>query len=290
MGGGAQGTAPEGRPQGPGSRPPGGMNRGRFRGPGGRPFNGPPRQGGGPGGPAGMDRAPIPGGQGAMGPGGPLGSRRKKKKNKDRKKKRLVWSPNIPRDDLLWRSIPKPMTPERRAEIRRKFALEAPERFAKADKQREDYRTIYQKMEFLEYEVENRVRSNPCPLCQKPIEDLYATLKIQGGEDLAHITCIAEDLRRRHELADGEVLSYLGNGAFGIFKTREDGEPMAHPIPKPPPEPAGDKGPRDKEAGPRPRPEPITDLRLLTGLELRKKIQYEARKLTSRQQRTQIKN
>lgn len=130
-------------------------------------------------------------------------------------------------------------------------------------------------MEFLEYEVAKKIPASPCPICQKEIDDYYATIHFENTEALAHISCVTAELSKKHELAPGESIHYLGNGAFGIFKTRENGDILTHPVPKNP------DGKFDRTQ---------TDPKLRSGLELVKKIQYENRKLSMRQQRTQIKN
>ncbi|MBN8218233.1 MAG: hypothetical protein J0L75_16440, partial [Spirochaetes bacterium] len=223
---------------------------------------------------------------GMPGPGdGQGGGRKRRRERKRGKKKRALWPTVVPRDDTLYRPPKRVLTPQQREELRRRFKLENLARYVKDEKTVDDFKVIYQKMDFLEYEVEKKVANLECPVCKKPIDDFYYTLHHENGEAMAHIPCIEEELKRKHEVGPGEVLLYVGNGAFGIFKLKPNGElaKFVPPVVEPKPEVEGEKARR-------PRPEYSTDPRERSGLELRKKIQYETRKLTNRQQRQQIKN
>jgi hypothetical protein len=246
----------------------------RFAGPRGD-------RGGRPGGaPGGAVRPGFPGPD-----GGPGGGKKRRRDRKRGKKKRALWPTVVPRDDILYRPPKRLLTPQQKEELRRRFKLENLARYSKDDKTVDDFRTIYQKMDFIDYEVEKKVANTECPICKKPIGDFYYTLHHDNTDVMAHIPCIEEELKRKHEVGPGEQLLYVGNGAFGIFKVKPDGEAAIFVPPKveAKPEVEGEK-PR------RPRPELSADPRERSGLELRKKIQYETRKLTNRQQRQQIKN
>lgn len=59
-----------------------------------------------------------------------------------------------------------------------------------------------------------------CPLCQKPVRDLYSAITDQSSNEPAHFDCILKMLREINELADNEKICYLGNGSFGIIQLR----------------------------------------------------------------------
>jgi len=67
----------------------------------------------------------------------------------------------------------------------------------------------------------NRLKNAPvCPLCQKPVRDLYSAITHQNSNQPAHFDCILKMLRDINELTDGEKICYLGNGSFGIIQFR----------------------------------------------------------------------
>ena len=85
-------------------------------------------------------------------------------------------------------------------------------RYDKNDsKQRSDYNS----------RKHNRLKNAPlCPLCQKPVRDLYSAITDQNTKQPAHFDCILKTLREINELVDGEKICYLGNGSFGIIQFR----------------------------------------------------------------------
>jgi hypothetical protein len=55
-----------------------------------------------------------------------------------------------------------------------------------------------------------------CPLCGKPIKDLASALSDKASGTPAHFECILGALRERELLEEGDQLSYIGGGRFGI--------------------------------------------------------------------------
>ena len=65
-----------------------------------------------------------------------------------------------------------------------------------------------------------------CPLCQKPVQDLYSAITHRDSGAPAHFDCILENLRAANEMAPSEKLCYLGGGSFGIIQYRTAQGPM----------------------------------------------------------------
>ncbi|HEB12024.1 MAG TPA: hypothetical protein ENI06_12520 [Spirochaetales bacterium] len=67
----------------------------------------------------------------------------------------------------------------------------------------------------------NLLKNAPvCPLCQKPVRDLYSAITHQSSNEPAHFDCILKMLRKINELTSNEKICYLGNGSFGIIQFR----------------------------------------------------------------------
>ncbi|MDR0388732.1 MAG: hypothetical protein LBH73_01520 [Spirochaetaceae bacterium] len=56
-----------------------------------------------------------------------------------------------------------------------------------------------------------------CPLCGKPIKDLAAALADKASGTPAHFDCVLGLLGEREPLEEGDELSYIGGGRFGII-------------------------------------------------------------------------
>ncbi len=65
-----------------------------------------------------------------------------------------------------------------------------------------------------------------CPLCQKPVQDLYSAITHRDSGGPAHFDCILENIRSANELQPSEKLCYLGAGSFGIIQYRSSQGPM----------------------------------------------------------------
>jgi hypothetical protein len=55
-----------------------------------------------------------------------------------------------------------------------------------------------------------------CPLCGKPIKDLAAALTDKVSGTPAHFDCVLGALSGRELLEEGDQLSYIGGGRFGV--------------------------------------------------------------------------
>ncbi|MCX7948750.1 MAG: hypothetical protein N2509_01410 [Treponemataceae bacterium] len=55
-----------------------------------------------------------------------------------------------------------------------------------------------------------------CPYCGKPIQDIMAALADRETGVPVHFDCVMERLRSMEFLSEGDVLSYIGGGRFGI--------------------------------------------------------------------------
>ncbi len=75
----------------------------------------------------------------------------------------------------------------------------------------------------------DRVREDAltmCPICQKPVRDLYSAITHQGSESPAHFNCILKVLRENTELFPHEKICYLGSGSFGVIQFRNINSPI----------------------------------------------------------------
>ncbi|MDE0447686.1 MAG: hypothetical protein OXH96_13525, partial [Spirochaetaceae bacterium] len=64
-----------------------------------------------------------------------------------------------------------------------------------------------------------------CPLCAKPVHDLYTAIAYGAGNAPAHFDCIVSLLGEREEVEEGARLCYLGGGSFGIVQMRPAARP-----------------------------------------------------------------
>ena len=64
-----------------------------------------------------------------------------------------------------------------------------------------------------------------CPLCAKPVHDLYTAIAYGAGNAPAHFDCIVSLLGEREEVEEGARLCYLGGGSFGIVQIRPAARP-----------------------------------------------------------------
>ncbi|MDR1428855.1 MAG: hypothetical protein LBI85_01070 [Spirochaetaceae bacterium] len=55
-----------------------------------------------------------------------------------------------------------------------------------------------------------------CPLCGRPIKDLAAALADKASGTPAHFECILGALGERETLEEGDEMSYIGGGRFGV--------------------------------------------------------------------------
>ena len=67
--------------------------------------------------------------------------------------------------------------------------------------------------------------SRTCPLCGKPVLDLYTAIAYGESRAPAHFDCIVSMLGEREEVEEGARLCYLGGGSFGIVQMRAAARP-----------------------------------------------------------------
>jgi len=56
-----------------------------------------------------------------------------------------------------------------------------------------------------------------CPICGKPVEDLASAINDKASGAAAHFDCIKNKISANEILGEGETLSYIGGGRFGII-------------------------------------------------------------------------
>ena len=59
-----------------------------------------------------------------------------------------------------------------------------------------------------------------CPLCAKPVDDLYTAIAYGEHRAPAHFDCVVSLLGKREQLEEGTRLCYLGGGSFGVVQMR----------------------------------------------------------------------
>lgn len=60
-----------------------------------------------------------------------------------------------------------------------------------------------------------------CVLCGEKIDNIASSFSY--GDGVAHFDCMLEKLRGEETLKEGETISYLGSGTFGVCKKNENG-------------------------------------------------------------------
>ena len=55
-----------------------------------------------------------------------------------------------------------------------------------------------------------------CPVCGKPITDIFAAIAWKENSEPAHFECVMKWLGDAEKIAEDERLVYIGNGAFGV--------------------------------------------------------------------------
>ncbi len=62
-----------------------------------------------------------------------------------------------------------------------------------------------------------------CPICGNSVKDMSTAIAFGEDGEPAHFDCILKQLESRETLESDEKICYLGNGSFGIIKTRAGG-------------------------------------------------------------------
>ena len=65
-----------------------------------------------------------------------------------------------------------------------------------------------------------------CPICHKPLRDLFTAIAYKLNEKPAHFDCILKQIKKNEELLNNEKICYLGNGSFGIIAFRNPSSPI----------------------------------------------------------------
>ena len=63
-----------------------------------------------------------------------------------------------------------------------------------------------------------------CPYCGQNVRDVLTAIALKEGEQPTHFDCVLKKISEEEELQPKEKVIYLGNGAFGIvrFKNQSD--------------------------------------------------------------------
>jgi hypothetical protein len=57
-----------------------------------------------------------------------------------------------------------------------------------------------------------------CSLCNKPITDVASAIGGRRDDEVFHFDCILAQLKQRETLGEGDSLTYIGGGRFGIVR------------------------------------------------------------------------
>jgi hypothetical protein len=73
-----------------------------------------------------------------------------------------------------------------------------------------------------------RLNTDPLPVpecirCGKPIEDIHTALTDKKTGSAVHFDCVIAELTEHETLEEGDVLSYIGGGRFGIVHFNKSG-------------------------------------------------------------------
>ena len=71
-----------------------------------------------------------------------------------------------------------------------------------------------------------------CPLCEKPIKDIFSSIVHKEKGEPVHFDCVLQELQKTENLVEGERLCYLGSGIFGIMKPQGPENPTGIAIRK----------------------------------------------------------
>lgn len=59
-----------------------------------------------------------------------------------------------------------------------------------------------------------------CSICGEPIESIIEAISEQNG-GFSHFDCVLSKLKSSYELTEGDTISYIGHGCFGICSKDE---------------------------------------------------------------------
>jgi hypothetical protein len=65
---------------------------------------------------------------------------------------------------------------------------------------------------------QNQLPRSECPYCGKPVNDLSSALSDPATGTPIHFDCVLRKLSDRESLQEGESLTYIGGGRFGVIQ------------------------------------------------------------------------
>lgn len=71
-----------------------------------------------------------------------------------------------------------------------------------------------------------------CPYCGKPIKDLSAAISDRNTGEPVHFDCVLSRISEGEALEEGEVVSYIGGGRFGVVYFANPRDPRNFTIKK----------------------------------------------------------
>jgi len=63
-----------------------------------------------------------------------------------------------------------------------------------------------------------------CILCGQPITDLHTAMTDSKTGGTVHFDCVMAEMSKREVLEEGDVLSYIGGGRFGVVRFTNSGD------------------------------------------------------------------
>lgn len=71
-----------------------------------------------------------------------------------------------------------------------------------------------------------------CPICKKPVTDIFAAVAEMNSQEPAHFDCVYAAIAAAERLEQGDKLIYLGNGSFAVICYPDAATPQKFQIKK----------------------------------------------------------
>ncbi|MFQ3546977.1 MAG: hypothetical protein SNJ56_01465 [Termitinemataceae bacterium] len=72
---------------------------------------------------------------------------------------------------------------------------------------------------------QNQIPKTECPYCGKLVHELSSALSDPTSGNPVHFDCVLRHLAEQERLADGDIITYLGGGRFGIVQFTNPQDP-----------------------------------------------------------------
>jgi hypothetical protein len=69
-----------------------------------------------------------------------------------------------------------------------------------------------------------------CPICKKPVTDIFAAIAELSSQEPAHFDCVFASISAEEKLEEGDKIIYLGNGSFAVINYPDPANPQKFAI------------------------------------------------------------